>query len=812
MIKNYFKTAWRSLKHNKSFSAINIIGLTIGLCACMLIATVVVDDLSYDRQWKRSHDIYRIISINKMGDGLYDRSSSSFNGLKTELPNNFPEVEAASGISNYKQRFKFSNTDANGINVQTLRVDTSIWRMLDVQAIAGNPKNYLAGDNGNLVITESLHKKFFPNENPVGKIIYDVPTYSDKPSAYIITGVIKDLPDNSVFRSDVWKVEEPRREELYKQQYGGLSENYVLLKPGTDMEKFTAKVNKWYAGFVTVKNPYQHSFQPLKDVYLHSDFTGYQTIEGDYKNIFILSGVAVLLLLVACVNFVNLSTARALQRLKETGVRKILGAQRKQLVLQFLTEAFLYFFISALLATLFYQLSLPLLKQFIEHELVQAFTSAWPLLLACYGIILIISIVAGMYPAFVLSAFKPAATLKGELIVGTRGSQHFVRKGLVVLQFAISIIVIVALIVVQQQVNFLKTKDIGYNTQNLLSIGSVSWDGKGEAFKNEVLRQPGVESASITSWLPTHGAGYMSTEVDDPNRTGNKLRVWSIKADVDLLKVMGVKLEKGRFLDKSYGSDIISTDSIERMGDSASRVNLYNQKSSIITAYTAKRLQVKSLAMPIPQVHTAPVGIIKDFNNESLKELLKPTIITSDMNMNYGGMLIRVQPGKELQAGKAISILWRDFFPDKFLDFNAVDEQLADEYEEESRLQQLFTVFSTLSMFLAALGILGLIIQATARRKKEIGIRKVLGASVSSIVQMFSIDFVKLILIAVFIASPLAWWLMSKWLQDFAYRIGISGWVFVVAGMSAILVALITISFQSIKSAMANPLKSLRTE
>ncbi len=255
MFKNYFKTAWRSLVKNKIYSTINILGLTIGLCACMLVATVVIDDLSYDKQWNRSNDIYRIISINKMGDGLYDRSSSSFAGLKTALQNNFPEVEATAGISNYSTRFKLDHTDANGIKVSTLNADTSFWKMLDVKVLEGNPKKYIAGDNTNLVITESFRKKFFGNENPVGKIIHSVPNYTDKPTPYVITGVIKDLPSNSVFRSEAIIINKPRNEELNKQQWGTFSENYVLLKPGTDVQKFTDKVNKWYAGFVTVKKP-----------------------------------------------------------------------------------------------------------------------------------------------------------------------------------------------------------------------------------------------------------------------------------------------------------------------------------------------------------------------------------------------------------------------------------------------------------------------------------------------------------------------------------------------------------------------------
>jgi putative ABC transport system permease protein len=812
MLRNYIRTAWRNLLKNKSFSFINIFGLTIGLCACMLVATVVIDDVSYDKQWSRSGDLYRIIMVNKMGDDLYDRSASSFIGMVAELKKNFAEVEAASTISNYDTRFKLDNTDPNGIKTTALVTDTSFWKMLDVQVLSGNPKQYVAGDNKNLIITESFRKKFFPNENPTGKIVRSVPVYSDKTTPYIITGIIKDLPSNSVFRSEVIIANKPRKEELVKEQYGSFLENYILLKPGTDIKKFTDKVNKWYTGFVTVKKPYQYEFQPVQDIYLHSDFAASQTIKGDYKNIYILSGVAVLLLIIACVNFINLSTARALQRLKETGVRKILGARRRQLIFQFLTESFLIFFIATVLSTISYQVLLPALKQFIGHPLSQTFTSAYPLLIFCYAAIFLISVMAGVYPAFLLSAFKPAATLRGELLSNHRGSQNTVRKSLVVLQFAISIVVIIALMVVQQQVSFLKNKNIGYRTKNLLSIGQVSWSGKGETFKNELLKLSGVEGASITSWLPTNGAGFMSKEIDDPNNVGNKIKVWYINGDIDLAGIMGLQLENGRFLNKSYGADVLDPDSIMNMQDSAARANLANRQSSIITTYTAKILQVQALGAPIKEAYTTPVGIVKDFNNESLKESMKPTIILAGPSPDYGGMLIKVRAGAEKQVVASIEKTWRQFFPDKLLEIKPVDEMLAAQYKEESRLLQLFSIFSPVSIFLAALGVLGLILEATLQRKKEIGIRKVLGASVASIVQLFSVDFIRLIVVALLIASPVAWWLMHTWLLDFAYRIHISFWIFIAAGTTAIVIALATISFQSIKAALANPVKSLRSE
>ncbi len=728
----------------------------------------------------------------------------------TKLKNEFPEVKAAAGISNYKQRIKLNENNPNGVEVSALHADTSIWKMLDFKVLAGNPRKYVEGTNS-IVISESFRKKFFPKENPVGKIIYDVPTYSEKATPYLITGVIKDIPSNTVFRSEVIMLNKPRIENLFKNGGGTLSQNYILIKPGTYMAQFTQKINKWYAGYVENKKHYQFEFQPVKDIYLHSDFAQSQAVKGSSQNIYILSGVALLLLIIACVNFVNLSTARAVQRLRETGVRKILGAGRRQLVTQFLTESVLFFMISAFFATILYQLSLHPVENYLGHALAQTFVSKYYLLISSYGIILLISLLAGIYPAWIMSGFKPAATLKGKLFTGNSTGQNLVRKSLVVLQFSISIIVLTALIIVQQQVHFMKNKDIGFNKNNLLSIGHVSWDGKGQSFKNELLSQQGVVNASITGWLPTEEIGSMSTEMDDPRNPGNAITVWFINGDLDLAETLGLHLKSGRFFNNTFSTDAMSQDSLMRM-DSAKYVAASSRQSSIITSYTAKVLNVNTLGMPIEHGETTPVGVVDDFNNESLKDPMEPTIITADNALNYGGMLIRIKPGSGKQVIAAINKLWRQFYPDKLLDIKYVDDMLAEQYKSESKLQQLFAFFSGLSMFLAALGIFGVIVQATGQRVKEIGIRKVLGASIQSIVRLFSIDFLKLIIIAIVIASPAAWWLMNKWLMGFAYRIHINWWVFATAGIIAIGIALLTISFQAIKAAMANPVESLRSE
>ncbi len=516
MLKNYFKTAWRTITKNKIYSSINILGLTIGLCACMIVGTVVMDDLSYDRQWSKGDNLYRILSVNKMGEGLYDRNGSSFTGLGTTLKNDYPEVEAVAELSTMKQRLKLNDSDPNGVEVNSLRADTSMWQMLDIKVLEGAPRKYVAG-TVNVIISESFRKKFFPSESPVGKTIYDVPSYSDKPSPFLITGVIKDIPSNTHLRADIIILQKGRNEVLYKEQYGTFSQNYVLMKPGTDMPQFVKKLNNWYAGFVTAENPLQWEFQPMKDIYLHSDFAKYQDVKGSYSNIYILSGVALLLLIIACVNFINLTTARSIHRLKEMGLRKILGAGRRQLVFQFLTESVLFFVIATVLATGVYLLTLPLVENFIGHNLHQTLISRFLLFGIAYVFILAISLLAGFYPAWILSGFKPAATLKGKLFSGGFSGQSFIRKSLVILQFSISISVLVALIVVHQQVSFMKNKEIGFNKNNLLSIGYVFWDGKGESFKNELLNQEGVVAASITTWMPSNGAGFMSKEIENLN-------------------------------------------------------------------------------------------------------------------------------------------------------------------------------------------------------------------------------------------------------------------------------------------------------
>ena len=787
--------AWRNLSRNSFHSAVTIFGLTIGLTACFIVFTVITDELSYDTQWSKKDRLYRIISVNKVGQGLYNENSYSFEALPPALKKKFPEVEEYSGFTPTDLRLQVRGLKNEGLKTDVLMADTAIFHMLDIHIIEGTPATLKEGYT-NLILTKSFAEKYFPGKNVIGNILYEKATYADKPTAYIVTGIIEDLPLNSHLRAEVLVLGARGNEgELNPKQGGTMSAQYLLMRAGTDMKQFTAKVNKWYKSVITADNPLTYTFQPISKIYLDSPFATNQKVRGERQRIIIFSAVAALLFIIACINFINLSTARAASRMGDTCVRKILGARRMHLIKRMLTETLLFFGISTTVAIVLYSLALPYVETFLGYSLGRTvfndpFLSSYML-----GALIVAALISGMYPALLISSFRPAGILKGSLMSSRSTGRSLMRQALVVVQFSLCICILIAMIVVHRQLRYMDEADIGYDKNNLINIGLISWDGKGEVFKNALNLVPGVVSSSHCIWTPSRGPGYMMSTVEDPLHPGNRTNVWHLTGDVDFAKTLGLRLKEGRYLNNRFKADVAE-----------------ERRNCLITSTTATLLDIHELNKYLKSVEGTPVGIIDDFHTQSFHEPLGPTVVTADSTVPFANMLIRVEAGSEDHVRMAIRNIWQKLYPEKLLELNMVDELLDTQYEREQKLRQLFTFFGVLTMLLASLGIFGLILHNVQERIKEIAIRKVLGGSVLSIAWLLSSRFSLLVAVSIAIASPVGMWCMNKWLQSFAYRIT-PGWsIAITAGVIALIIALLTAGGQAVKAALANPVRNLRNE
>jgi putative ABC transport system permease protein len=769
----------------KNYSIINIVGLSIGLTACLIVATVVFDELSYDHQWTKADDIYRVLSVSNSIKG--DKPMPmAIAGLGPSLKREFPEVENYCRMSVNKERLQLGD-NKEGIAFQNLHAESTIWNILDFHILNGNPRKFIKG-YVNLVITKNIQHQYFAGQNPIGKIIYSQPEFG-KPQPFLITGVIDDLPQNTHLRADfITILDYQASDNRLPDKNGGYSfyPQYIVLKQGASINQFTAKANRWYAKQVNVPD-FSFRFQNIKDVYLRSDFNGAQAVQGSITNVYIFSAVAALLLIIACINFVNLTISRVFNRSKETGIRKVLGAAKMQLIVRFLSESFIFFMLSFLLAILMYPVFLKPVETYLGHNLVLNLYNSGFLTIAIGGVILV-SLLTGLYPAWFLSRPKPVVILRNNIAGDVQ--LNLLKKGLVVGQFVISITIIMATIIVHNQLNFMSHKDLGFNKNNLLNISFTDWEKSAEAFKQDIKQIPGVQNVSISNWAPTEGSGTMSREVSVPGQKG-KITVYFIEGDADL-------------------PDAVNADSA-MSGRSAATRAIMRTRPVLATNYTAGLLGVKLNSMMADSDGSA-VGVVEDFNSQSLHDKLQPTFIQAVTTPQYGNMLVRINAGNEKQALTYISKQFKSFYPDKPFAYNWISDEVDAQYKTEYKLQQLFTCFSMLIIFLACLGLFGLVSFTAEQRVKEIGIRKVLGAGVGNIVTLISKDYLALVLIAIVMASPIAYYAMNKWLQDFAYRINIQWWVFVLTGFLALLIAFITVSFQSVKAALANPVKSLRSE
>ena len=811
MFKNYFKIALRNLWKHKGFSIINIIGLAMGLACFIMIAMYVVDELSYDKYNDKAERIYRINSDIRFG-GTDLIMAVSADPIGATLKKDYPQVEeytriyASSGSKLIKKGNDYINED------RVANADSTLFDVFTFPAITGDTKNALNEPN-TVVITESTAKKYFGGTSAaMGK---NVETDERGSTLYKVTAVIKDIPHNSHFNYDFFF-----SMDNVDYRFGNfLSHNfhtYVLLKPGTDYKEFNKNfkqvIDRYILpqakqfmkiesmdDFAKTGNKLEYSLIPLTDIHLHSSRQVELGVNGNIQYVYIFSAVALFILLIACINFMNLSTARSAGRAKEVGIRKVLGTEKRSLIGQFLTESTLMAFIALLLAFVFTWLSLSWFNSIAGKEMQISVLLKPQYLIFLLLLPVIVGILAGSYPAFFLSSFQPIAVLKGKINSGFKKSN--LRSSLVVIQFTTSIILITGTIIIYNQLNYIQTAKLGFNKDQVLVINNPGVQRENrEAFKNEIAKLNGVKSASFAGYLPVSNSSRSdntySTEPVMNEKNGFNMQNWNI--DYNYIPTMGMEIIKGRNFSPEFGAD---------------------SSAMIINESTAKVLGFENPIGKKVYSSTGPdgvsisyniIGVVRNFNYESLRKNVGP--LSFQLGNNRWASAYRVSTADIAGLLKSVESKYKEMAPGMPFSYEFLDESFDHMYREEQRVGKVALTFSLLAVLIACLGLFGLATYMAEQRTKEIGVRKVLGASVPDVVSMLSKDFLKLVFISFVIAVPVSWWGMNKWLQDFAYRISIGWWIFIAAGVIAMLIALFTVSFQAIKAALANPVKSLRTE
>jgi putative ABC transport system permease protein len=808
MISNYLKIACRNLLRHKSFSILNILGLTLGLTACLLIALFVWDELQYDKFLPEGDRVYRIYN---------DMSSKESGQIMAVTPpmfgatlgEDFPEVETVTRIllQPWDTKRLIEVGDKQVYETGGLVVDSTFLEVFPLSMVYGSRVEALHNPNS-IVISDRFSAKYFGNEDPVGKQVLV------NKNTFYVKGVFKHqdkfhIPVQFLFPLSAAGFPADRMKSWGWSQFY----TYVRLKKGVDVAATQAKFRDVVLQQVdqSRNEPYTYKpyFQALHDVYLHSSHLKYNgPVSGNITYVKALSIIALFVLLIACFNFVNLATAKSMKRAREVGVRKSVGASRKQLIFQFLGETVLLTFISVVLAGILCALFLPLLNRFTEKTMSFNIFSNPLLILILLALTLVAGIGAGFYPAMVLSGFKPVKVLKGDVLRDAGlGKVSWVRHGLIVVQFALSIFLIVSAMVVFRQVSYLHKKDLGFNKEQIMFFPMRGQNLKTnyEAFKNELLKSPGISHVSIGYGFPgdaTAGDGIIVPQ----NGQHIPHSVTQLMVDYDYIHTLDVQVVGGRAFNRSFATDanhafMINETAVKNLGFGTPQEAL------------GKTLfwNVWSQEKPDSLKEGKIIGVVKDFHFKSLYDKVDPTVLQI-FPPAYSKVAVKLQTTDIGNTLNHVQDVWNNFSPDYPIEYRFLDENFEQMYKSEDKLKSLLWIFTGITIFVACLGLFGLAAYAAERRQREIGIRKVLGASVEGIVLLLSRDFVKLVVVALLIASPIAWYAMNKWLEDFAYRIELEWWIFAIAGLLAIVIALLTVSFQSVKAALMNPVKSLRSE
>ncbi len=797
---------------------INVLGLSLGMAACLLILQYVNFELSYDHFNKNASDIYRVVNDRYQNNKLIQHGTITYSGVSKAMKDDYPEVQNYTRVLPMGQQI-LTYKDKKIPKEQAFAVDNSFFSMFSYPVIAGDLKSALKEAN-TVVISETLARKIFDVHNNnfdpyVGKLI----TVSQDTFPSKIVGIIKDVPENSFLQFDMLQSYQTVIHSYgYKQADYDFTDSdfwhYIQLKAGTDYKAFDAKLaafsQRHFQGNKISGSVEKFYLQPLLNAHLYSDTEYEMGNTGSSTVVWGLLIIALFIISIAWINYINLATARSIERAKEVGVRKVTGATQGQLIRQFLTESFLINIIALAIALVIVYLAQGVFNQLVQHQLSFAYLfkkglGGYVISIGLIVVILTGIFVSGFYPAFILSAFKPIMVLKGKFSSSKKGA--ILRKGLVIGQFAITVVLITGSFVVYKQIKFMNGQKLGVNIDQILVVNGpvfvkqdTTFVTRANAFVGELDQIPGVKNAASSFWVPGNEMGRnfsIRASDGDPN-THFTMRFDGVSRDY--IKTYGMRIVAGR--------DFTATD--------------YNPSYDKLHNLILNQDAVKTLGFASPEAAIGRtilndnkkwdiVGVVADFHQKSLRYPIEPTLLQPAINIQ-SQISVKIDPKNVTATVAAVKAKYQSFFPGNLFDYSFLDEQFNAQYKNDELFGKAFSIFGGFAIFIACLGLLGLSLFATIQRTKEIGVRKVLGASVSNIVLLLSKDFIKLVVMAIVIAVPIAYLILHNWLQDFAYRITISWWIFGLAGIVAIIVALATISFQAIKAAGANPVKSLRSE
>ncbi|MEJ2636782.1 MAG: ABC transporter permease [Calditrichia bacterium] len=805
MITNYLKIAVRNLFRHKIFSSINILGLAIGMAACMLILLFIQRELSFEKEHGKADRIYRVLTIDKALGTHNQRVGITMPPLGPALQETFPEVEASVRLSGGgKSLLKYG--DQQGIYARKLRsADGNFFDLFDFRLLEGDRQKALT-EPFSIVLTRTLARQIFGSEEAMGKTIRTGNGYDAQ-----VTGVMQDLPDNSHLDFDgllslstqasVAKTNQPPNttQPIWLENWDMVAmPTYVLLKQGALPEGLDGKFTKLCRDHGVEEN-FSITLQPLRDVHLHStDVIFDPTVnKGDIKNIYIFAAIALLILIIAIVNYMNLSTARSTQRAKEVGMRKVVGSSRRQLIYQFMGESLLLTFLALLLSFPLAEFSLPLLNHLVGASMSLNLFQNGLIVIFLFSALILVGLLAGFYPAIVLSNFKPVSVLKGSFASGQTGI--IMRKALVVFQFTLSIALIGLTVVVQKQMYFVQHKDLGYNREQVVVFDMTDrkMGEKLETFRKELAKAGSFVSVAASSNVP--GRTFGRTGVRPEGASERDIWIWSnFFISPETIPTLGMKMAEGRNFSREMGSDtsgvvIINQTAVKQLGwkDPLSKKIYFGTSDS-----TGARV----------------IGVVKDFHFLGLHQPIEPVVIFPLARFPGNLLAARIQAGRIPEALNYAGQKWQELYPDHPFSYTFLDDEFNNLYRRDINTGKIVNIFSILAIFIACLGLFSLSSHSTAIRIKEIGVRKVLGASTGLIIRLLVIDFIRWVLLANIFAWPLAWFAASKWLNSFAYRIPLDPLPFLLASILALLVAVLTVLSQSWRAAVINPARALRYE